>query len=87
MRFLGRENLFGNAHGLVGQVLSRVGAFPIKRDAADRTAIKRATRMLKSNEIVGIMPEGTRRGKAIARLSCTREPRSSRRWGTRPSFP
>ena len=64
VRFLGRENLFGNAHGLVGQVLSRVGAFPIKRDAADRTAIKRATRMLKSNEIVGIMPEGTRRGKS-----------------------
>ena len=63
VRFLGRENLFGNAHGLVGQVLSRVGAFPIKRDAADRTAIKRATRMLKNNEIVGIMPEGTRRGK------------------------
>lgn len=51
VRFLGRENLFGNAHGLVGQVLSRVGAFPIKRDAADRTAIKRATRMLKNNEI------------------------------------
>ena len=48
----------------LGQVLSRVSAFPIKRDAADRTAIKRATRMLKNNEIVGIMPEGTRRGKS-----------------------
>ena len=64
LRLMGRDSLFGNAHGLVGQVLSRVGAFPIKRDAADRTAIKRATRMLKSNEIVGIMPEGTRRGKS-----------------------
>ncbi|WP_080797753.1 lysophospholipid acyltransferase family protein [Arabiibacter massiliensis] len=64
IRFMGRENLFGNAHGLVGQILSRVGAFPIKRDAADRTAIKRATRMLKNGEIVGIMPEGTRRGKS-----------------------
>ncbi|BAK44900.1 1-acyl-sn-glycerol-3-phosphate acyltransferase [Eggerthella sp. YY7918] len=64
VRFMGRENLFGKVHGLVGQILSRVGAFPIKRDAADRTAIKRATRMLKNNEIVGIMPEGTRRGKS-----------------------
>ena len=64
IRFMGRENLFGSAHGLVGQILSRVGAFPIKRDAADRTAIKRATRMLKNGEIVGIMPEGTRRGKS-----------------------
>lgn len=64
VRFLGRENLFGNAHGLAGHILSRVGAFPIKRDSADRTAIKRATRMLKNDEIVGILPEGTRRGKS-----------------------
>ena len=63
LRFMGRESLFDNAHGLVGQVLSRVGAFPVKRDAADRTAITRATRMLKDDEIVGILPEGTRRGK------------------------
>ena len=28
-----------------------------------RTAIKRAARMLKNNECVGILPEGTRRGK------------------------
>ena len=63
LRFMGRESLFDNAHGLVGQVLSRVGAFPVKRDAADRTSIKRAARMLKNDEIVGILPEGTRRGK------------------------
>ena len=63
IRFIGRESLFDNAHGLVGQILSRVGAFPIKRDSADRTAIKRAARMLKNKEVVGILPEGTRRGK------------------------
>ena len=63
IRFLGREDLFDNAKGLVGQILSRVGAFPIKRDSADRSAIKRATRMLKNKECVGILPEGTRRGK------------------------
>ena len=63
VRLLGRETLFDNARGLVGQILSRVGAFPIKRDAADRVAIKRATRNLKNNELVGILPEGTRRGK------------------------
>lgn len=63
IRFLGRESLFDNAGGLVGQILSRVGAFPIKRDSADRSAIKRATRMLKNKECVGILPEGTRRGK------------------------
>lgn len=63
IRFMGRENLYPKMHGFIGQILTRVGSFPIKRDAADRTAIKRATRMLKNAEIVGILPEGTRRGK------------------------
>lgn len=63
VRLIGRESLFDNAHGLVGQILSRVGAFPIKRDSADRVAIKRAARMLKNKELVGILPEGTRRNK------------------------
>ncbi len=64
IRLIGRDTLFDNAHGLVGQILSRVGAFPIKRDSADRTAIKRAARDLKNRELVGILPEGTRRGKS-----------------------
>lgn len=63
VRLMGRESLFDNAGGLVGQILSRVGAFPVKRDSADRTSIKRAARMLKDGELVGILPEGTRRGK------------------------
>ncbi len=63
VRIMGRDSLFSNGHGFVGQVLSRVGGFPIKRDFADRTAVKRATRMLKNNEAVGVFPEGTRRGK------------------------
>lgn len=64
IRFMGRDTLFANAGGLVGQILTRVGAFPVKRDSADRTAIKRAAAMLKRDEVVGIMPEGTRRGKS-----------------------
>ena len=64
VRFVGRDTLFDNAGGLSGQILSRVGAFPITRDTADRSAIKRAVRHLKDNELVGIMPEGTRRGKS-----------------------
>lgn len=63
VRFMARESLFTAAHGFMGQVFSRVGAFPVKRDSADRTAIKRAARMLKNKEVVGIMPEGTRRDK------------------------
>ena len=63
IRIMGRESLFDTGKGLGGQVLSRVGAFPIKRDTSDRTALKRAARDLKRKEIVGILPEGTRRGK------------------------
>lgn len=63
IRFMARDNMFYNANGLAGWVISRVGAFPVKRDEADRSAIKRAAAMLKRGEVVGIYPEGTRRGK------------------------
>lgn len=66
IRFMARENMFANAHGLAGQIISRVGAFPIKRASADRVAIKRAATMLKRGECVGIFPEGTRRGRGTA---------------------
>ena len=58
VRLMGRDSLFDNARGLLGQALSRVGAFPVKRDTADMTSIKRAVRMLKRRELVGILPEG-----------------------------
>lgn len=63
VRFLAKDTLFDEAGGLFGQFIGRVGAFPITRDSADRTAVKRAARMLKNKEVVGIFPEGTRRGK------------------------
>jgi len=63
IRLMGRDNLFNTFGGFGGQVLSRLGAFPVKRDSADMTAIKRASRMLKNCEAVGVFPEGTRRGK------------------------
>ncbi len=62
LRFMAREDLFKNVNGLAGQVISRVGAFPVKRESADRTALKRASAMLKRGETVAIFPEGTRRG-------------------------
>lgn len=61
-RFLARDTLY--KHKVLGFILTRCGAIPIKRDSADKTAIKRAANLLKNKEIVGIMPEGTRRGKS-----------------------
>lgn len=66
VRFMARDNMFQNAKGLAGQAIGRVGAFPVKRSSADRSAIKRAASMLKRGEIVGIFPEGTRRGRGSA---------------------
>ena len=64
-RFIARDTLFD--HEPLGWIFAHIGAFPITRDSADRTAIKRAARMLKNGEIVGIMPEGSRRGKGSAK--------------------
>lgn len=61
-RFLARDTLF-EVSPILGWIFAHVGAIPIKRDSADRTAVKRAARMLKNGEVVGIMPEGTRRDK------------------------
>ncbi|MDD5806204.1 MAG: lysophospholipid acyltransferase family protein [Eggerthellales bacterium] len=66
IRFMARENLFYKAKGFTGWMASHVGAFPVKRDSADRSAIKRGAAMLKRQEIVGIFPEGTRRGRGTA---------------------
>ncbi len=62
-RFIARNTLFDGKPYVFGWLLSHLGVFPIKRDTADRTAIKRAARMLKNNEVICILPEGTRRGK------------------------
>ena len=61
-RFIARDSLLENS-AFLRWVFAHIGAFPIKRDTADRQAIKRAVRMLKNGEIVGIMPEGSRRNK------------------------
>ena len=63
VRLVARDSLFRAGGGILGQIIARVGAFPIKRETADRTAIKRATRNLKNGENIGLFPEGTRRGK------------------------
>lgn len=87
IRLLGRESLFGNAGGLVGQILTRVGAFPIKRDSADLTAIKRAAKMLKNKELVGIFPEGTRRGKGSQEIELHSGAAFIARMGKAPILP
>lgn len=56
--FIAKQELFETP--VVGWVLRRVWAFPIRRGTADREAIGRATDLLGAGEPVGIFPEGTR---------------------------
>ena len=69
LRFIARDTLFEAGHGWLGQAISRAGAFPIKRGTADRTCIKRAAKHLKNKEVVGILPEGSRRNKGSLKPS------------------
>lgn len=56
--FMAKQELFKIP--LLGPFITRVGAFPIKRGGADRSAIRTALSHLESGRVVGIFPEGTR---------------------------
>ena len=43
-----------------GPYIKAMGAFPVKRGAADRGAIRQAIEELKAGHVLGIFPEGTR---------------------------
>ncbi|MBF4500065.1 1-acyl-sn-glycerol-3-phosphate acyltransferase [Savagea sp. SN6] len=58
VNFMAKEELF-EAPILKG-LLPKLQAFPVKRGASDRQAIRKALQLLKSGEVVGLFPEGTR---------------------------
>lgn len=64
-RFMAKDDVL---RGWVGWFLGMHGAFPVKRDSADLSAVKRAARYLRDGELVGMFPEGTRRGRGNVEL-------------------
>ncbi len=56
--FMAKDELFRVP--VFGTFIRAMGAFPVKRGTADRTALKRAIDLLKSRRVVVIFPEGTR---------------------------
>ncbi|MCL5058271.1 MAG: 1-acyl-sn-glycerol-3-phosphate acyltransferase [Actinobacteria bacterium] len=56
--FMAKHELFKIP--LLGPVIAGLGAFPVKRGGADRSAIRTALSHLESGRVVGIFPEGTR---------------------------
>ncbi|WP_339062679.1 lysophospholipid acyltransferase family protein [Tepidibacillus marianensis] len=58
VHFIAKDELF--TIPLLGPILRKIGAFPIKRGGNDRKAIKQALQILKEGKVLGIFPEGTR---------------------------
>ena len=56
--YMGKEELFKNP--IMAAICRRLHVFPVKRGAADKTAIKTAIKILKDGKCLGIFPEGTR---------------------------
>lgn len=61
LHYMAKKELFDSK--FLKWILDRVGAFPVNRDSADIGAIKKALRVLKNNESMGIFPEGGRAEK------------------------
>ena len=58
LRPLSKESLFGNR--FFGAFLAALGAFPVRRGAADREAVREAIKLLEAGEQIVVFPEGTR---------------------------
>jgi len=59
IRFMAKAEFFA-VHPIVARATAYLGAFPVNRGSADMVTIKRAVRMLKRGEVIGIYPEGHR---------------------------
>ena len=58
LNFMARHDLFFNP--FFGWLISRVGAFPVKRNSADFTGLKEAIKRLKDGKVLILFPEGSR---------------------------
>lgn len=58
VRFMAKYELFQKP--ILGFILTKIYAYPVKRGEADLSAIKNTLRILKDKQLVGIFPEGTR---------------------------
>ena len=56
--YMAKIELFG--HPIFGAAIRRCHAFPVKRGASDRGAIKAAVNVLREGRVLGLFPEGTR---------------------------
>ncbi|MCL6636130.1 MAG: 1-acyl-sn-glycerol-3-phosphate acyltransferase [Peptococcaceae bacterium] len=58
VHFMAKAELFNIP--LLSPLIRALGAFPVRRDRSDRSAIRTAVKLLEEGHIVGVFPEGTR---------------------------
>ena len=58
INWMAKKQLFENK--ILSKILYKLGAFPVDRDEADLSTIKKSLKILKEDNILGIFPEGTR---------------------------
>jgi 1-acyl-sn-glycerol-3-phosphate acyltransferases len=63
VHYMAKEELF-RIPGF-GSLIRAVGAFPVKRGGVSKEAIKTAITLLREGKVMGIFPEGTRKGERI----------------------
>ncbi len=67
INYMAKEELFKNF--LFRWVITKLGAFPVKRGRVDRLAYQKVLDLVKRDEIIALFPEGTRgRGEKIGTL-------------------
>lgn len=62
IHFMAKAELFQTRMGKL--LFQSLHAFPVKRGAADRNAIRQGLEILEKGRVLGIFPEGTRRSEA-----------------------
>ena len=56
--FMAKDELW--SHRLLGRLLLYLGAFPVHRESADRSALRHAEEVLRQGQVLVMFPEGTR---------------------------
>ncbi len=59
VRYMAKQELF---HFPLGPLIRSLGAYPVNRGGADVGSIRRTIEMIEAGELVGIFPQGHRRG-------------------------
>ncbi|WP_391209386.1 lysophospholipid acyltransferase family protein [Psychrobacillus sp. L4] len=63
IHFMAKKELFDNK--LIGYFLRKINAFPVDRENPSPSSIKQPVKLLRSGEIVGIFPSGTRTAEDV----------------------